>query len=157
MGRAAGSESLALPLCVHTILHARFCSREGQAHTCRRPLALASPCHCFQVELVSEGDSVNELFIVVSGQLSSYRVSSLFNSEVRCGAGWATCLHSVRLCCGWCVCATRTPAVAVVARANGQGNTGRQGQYRGKQWAVKQCRGDNSSGKEGEYNARGQI
>ncbi|KAL4435944.1 hypothetical protein ABPG77_000706 [Micractinium sp. CCAP 211/92] len=32
-------------------------------------------------ELVSEGDSVNELFIVVSGQLSSYRVSSLFNQE----------------------------------------------------------------------------
>lgn len=34
-----------------------------------------------QVELVSEGDSVNELFIVVSGQLSSYRTSNLFNPE----------------------------------------------------------------------------
>lgn len=32
---------------------------------------------------MSEGDSVNELFIVVSGSLSSYRVSSLFNQEVR--------------------------------------------------------------------------
>ena len=34
------------------------------------------------MELVSEGDSVNELFIVVSGQLSSYRTSNLFNPEV---------------------------------------------------------------------------
>ncbi|KAL4458838.1 hypothetical protein ABPG75_013703 [Micractinium tetrahymenae] len=32
-------------------------------------------------ELVSEGDGVSELFIVVSGRLSSYRVSSLFNQE----------------------------------------------------------------------------
>lgn len=48
-----------------------------------------SLCACTgeQEELVSEGDSVNELFIVVSGQLTSYRVSSLFNQEVRCG-GW---------------------------------------------------------------------
>ena len=34
------------------------------------------------MELLSEGDSVNELFIVVSGTLTSYRVSSLFNPEV---------------------------------------------------------------------------
>ncbi|PSC76146.1 potassium NKT2 [Micractinium conductrix] len=32
-------------------------------------------------ELVSEGDTVNELFVVVSGQLTSYRVSSLFSQE----------------------------------------------------------------------------
>lgn len=35
-----------------------------------------------QVELVSEGDSVNELFVVVSGTLSCYRTSSGANLEV---------------------------------------------------------------------------
>lgn len=34
------------------------------------------------VELVSEGDTVNELFIIVSGRLSSYRVSTLWSAEV---------------------------------------------------------------------------
>ena len=41
-----------------------------------------SPCHV-QVELVSEGDAINEMFIVVSGTLVSYRTSSPWNSEVR--------------------------------------------------------------------------
>ena len=40
-----------------------------------------------QVELLSEGDSVNELFVVVSGSLTSYRVTSLFDSEVRFASG----------------------------------------------------------------------
>lgn len=52
----------------------------------------ANTCPLFpsirQVEVVSEGDSVNELFIVLSGSLSSYRVSSLWNPEVRGGVGW---------------------------------------------------------------------
>jgi CRP-like cAMP-binding protein len=35
------------------------------------------------VEVVSEGDTVNELMVVVEGELSSYRASSLHNAEAR--------------------------------------------------------------------------
>lgn len=44
--------------------------------------ACGAPGCAAQVELVSEGDSVNELFIVVSGQLTSYCTAHLFNAEV---------------------------------------------------------------------------
>ena len=44
-----------------------------------------------QVELVSEGDHVSELFIVVSGQLASYRITSMWNAEARTAWGWSGC------------------------------------------------------------------
>ena len=58
-----------------------------------RPKLAPPPWHCActaawppppltQVELLSEGDSCNELFVVVSGSLASYRSSAYFHSEV---------------------------------------------------------------------------
>lgn len=38
-----------------------------------------------QVELLSEGDHVNELFIVASGELTTHRSSTMHNNEVRPG------------------------------------------------------------------------
>lgn len=56
------------------------------------PCHVPLPCILPQVELVSEGDSVNELFVVVSGQLCSYRTSNLFNAEVSGCTCMAACM-----------------------------------------------------------------
>lgn len=52
-----------------------------------------------QVELISEGDTVNELFVVVSGELSCYRVSSVLDPEVGrllCCCAWLVRIHIIR-------------------------------------------------------------
>ena len=67
--------------CMHAVCSPL--SAVGRVPTVARlstPTRHASPD--WQEELVSEGDTVNELFVVVSGQLTSYRVSSLFSQEV---------------------------------------------------------------------------
>ena len=69
-----------------------------------------------QVELLSEGDSVNELFVVVSGSLTSYRVTSLFDSEVKPNsaeqwAGSTECSHDAwhGVACIGCCCRLALP------------------------------------------------
>jgi hypothetical protein len=69
-----------------------------------------------QAELLSEGDSVNELFVVVSGSLTSYRVTSLFDSEVKPNsaeqwAGSTECSHDAwhDVACIGCCCRLALP------------------------------------------------
>ena len=103
------------PATVHCHTHLPPCQS-----TCLPTHPPTHPPVPLQVELLSEGDSVNELFVVVSGSLTSYRVTSLFDSEVKPNsaeqwAGSTECSHDAWhgvACIGcWCRLALPLPCL----------------------------------------------